>query len=292
LGVATPLRDFDEARLASLRSRFDRLRGDPASPPAVSVIVPVNAKEDLDTVMGVVGDTARYAGPHTLEVVLVVNNYPPDEPPAALGAYEAAGLRTVAIPSAWTEGEVVSFSARLPGVRAAASDRLVLWDADCRVPNPSALIDWYVDQLASGATAAYTHVDYYDLLPLWSVRARIAIHHAARWTKRAVLRVPTLRGSNYAIRRDVLLRLHADGLVGDDLNIGPAVRAGNGRCAYSRRSQLSVFTSGRRFKGGWRKLAHYLRYRLSYNLRVLPVSNEARQARARYHAQNHRQVSR
>lgn len=292
VGVTTPLRDFDEAGLASLRSQFDRIRGDRAAAPAVSVVVPVNAKEDLDTVMGVVGDTARYDGTHTLEVVLVVNNYPLGEPPTALGAYEAAGLRTIALPSAWTEGEVVSFSARLPGVRAAGSNHLVLWDADCRVPDASALIDWYVDQLTSGATAAYTHVDYYDLRALWSVRTRIAVHHASRWVKRSVLRIPTLRGSNYAIRREVLLRLHDDRLVGDDLNVGPAVRATNGVCAYSNQPRLTVLTSGRRFKGGWRKLGHYLRYRLSYNVRVLPVSSAGRKARARYHAQNHRQVSR
>jgi hypothetical protein len=34
---------------------------------------------------------------------------------------------------------------------------------------------------------------------------------------------------------------------------------------------MAVLTSGRMFAGGWRKLWRYLRYRLRYNVRVLPV---------------------
>jgi hypothetical protein len=287
--VTTPLHDFDEEGLASLRSRFEQLRGDHDVPPTVSVVVPVNACEDLSTVMDVVRDTARYGGRHTLEVVLVVNNYPPGAPPAAIDAYEAAGLRVVAVPDVHTPGEAVCFSARLPGLRAAASDHIVFWDADCRVPDPSGLIDWYVDRLSSGAAAAYTHVNYYDFRDLLSVRTRIVAHHGARWVKRAVLHIPTLRGSNYAVRREAMLRLHGNGLLSDDLNVGPAILAERGTCAYSGERQLAVLTSGRRFKGGWRKLGHYLRYRLVYNIRMLPVRPAAK-ARARYHATNPRKV--
>jgi hypothetical protein len=119
--------------------------------------------------------------------------------------------------------------------------------------------------------AAYTHVGYYDLRPVWSVRARIAIHHAARWLKRAVLRIPTIRGSNYAVDRSLFLSLYDRGLLTDDLNVGPAVKAGGGSIAYGRARDLQVLTSGRRFRGGWLKLARYLWYRTRYNIRVLPV---------------------
>jgi hypothetical protein len=289
VGLTKPLDGVDEEWLAALRARFECLRGDPATPPAVSIVVPVNAQEDLATVLGVVEDTARYGGRHTLEVVLVVNNFPPDEPPAALDAYTALGVRTTAVPDVHTPGEAVCFSARLPGLRAAASNHVVFWDADCKVRDPTALLDWYVARLSAGASAAYTRVDYYECRDLWSVRMRILAHHAARWVKRVLLRIPTLRGSNYAVQRATMLRLHDAGLLSDDLNVGPAIRAEGGVCVYSGDRRLAVLTSGRRFKGGWRKLAHYLRYRLGYNVRMLPVGRST-DARARYHTTNSRQA--
>jgi hypothetical protein len=239
--------------------------------------------------MGIVEDAARYGGRHTLEVVLVVNNYLPDEPPDAVDAYTELGLRTVTVPNVHTPGEAVCFSARLPGLRSAASDHVVFWDADCKVSDPTAVVDWYVARLSAGASAAYTRVDYYEFRDLWSVRLRIVAHHGARWVKRAVLRIPTLRGSNYAVQREAMLRLHDAGLLSDDLNVGPAMRAAGGTCVYSGDRRLAVLTSGRRFTGGWRKLAHYLRYRLVYNVRMLPVGPAAK-ARARYHATNSRKA--
>ena len=43
---------------------------------------------------------------------------------------------------------------------------ILLFDADCRIPNPTALFDWYAKQFERGARVAYTRVDYYDLRPL------------------------------------------------------------------------------------------------------------------------------
>jgi Glycosyltransferase like family 2 len=248
-----------------------RLRGDPSAAPDGSIVVPVNAKADLENVLANLAEVTRYRGTHSFEVVLVINNYPEQDPPVELETYARAGMGVVGIPSVWRTGEVVSFTARIPGARAAASERTIHLDADCRIPDPSALFDWYLEEFERGVQAAYTHVDYYDLSPLWSVRARIVVHHLARWIKRVVLRIPTLRGSNYAIERSLFLRLYDQGLLTDDLNVGPSVKAAGGRISYSRAKELRVLTSGRRFRGGWRKLAHYLRYRLLYNIRVLPV---------------------
>jgi hypothetical protein len=262
--------------LDRLGVELKRLRGDRAALPDASVIVPVNAQEDLRNVLRIVEDIARYEGDATFEVVLVINNYPVEEPPRELGAYARAGMRTVGVPDVRRPGEVVSFTARVPGAREASSDITVHFDADCRIPNPSALLTWYVDQLRNGAQAAYSRVEYYDLRPLWSVRARIAVHHAARWMKRVVLRIPTVRGSNYAVDRTLFLRLYDDGMLIDDLNVGLAVKAAGGPLAYSGNPELRVLTSGRRFKGGWMKLARYLRYRLLYNLRVLRIPRAGR----------------
>lgn len=269
--------------LERLREDLARLRGDTASPPDASVVVPVNAQADLETVLGVVGKVAGYHGERSFEVVLVINNYPPGKPPPEIEAYAGAGMRVVAVPSVWREGEAVCLTARVPGARAAFSERVILFDADCLILNPTRVLDWYVEQFERGAQAAYTHVGYYDLRPLWSVRTRIAAHHLARWAKRVILRIPTTRGSNYAVDRSVFLRLYEQGLLVDDLNVGPAVKAAGGRVAYSRARSLRVLTSGRKFRGGWRKLVRYLRYRLLYNVRVLQVRAGDRKGGETYH---------
>jgi hypothetical protein len=262
----------ETASLDRLEVELRRLRGDPAALPDASVVIPVNAQEDLENVLGIIGDVARYEGTATLEVVLVINNYPEDDPPRELETYAHAGVRTVGVPNVRRPGEVVSFTARVPGAQEASSEVTIYFDADCRIPNPSALLTWYVDELKRGAQAAYSRVGYYDLRPLWSVRARIAIHHAARWVKRVLLRIPTVRGSNYAVDRTLFLRLYDEGRLIDDLNVGLAVKTSGGSIAYSGERDLRVLTSGRRFKGGWWKLARYLWYRLAYNLRVMGTS--------------------
>ena len=270
--------------IPELRACVATLRGNTESPPAASVVIPVNAQADLENVLDVVAELGRYDGPHSFEIILVVNNYPEDEPPAALETYQDIGVRAVAVPSAWRAGELVCFTARIPGIRAATADATVHFDADTRIPRPTELLDWYVAQFREGAKAAYTRVGYYDLRPVWSVRARIAAHHAARWIKRAVLRIPTMRGSNYAVSRSGLLPLYDQGLLTDDMNVGPTIKAAGGRVAYSGSKRHVVLTSGRKFHGGWVKLGRYLGYRLLYNVRVLRLrTDRPRAERNPYH---------
>jgi hypothetical protein len=172
-------------------------------------------------------------------------------------------------------GEAPGLSARIRGVREASTENVILFDADCRIPDATALIDWYVDQLEGGAGVAYTHVGYFDYAPLWAIRVRFAVHHASRWFKRVVLRIPTTRGSNYASRRGKLLELYDAGMVADDMNVGPVTKAAGGRIAYSGAGDLQVLTSGRMFSGNWRKLLPYYAYRLAYNIRVIRVRPNA-----------------
>jgi glycosyltransferase involved in cell wall biosynthesis len=266
-----------------LSAGLARLRADSSRAPDASIVIPVNAQGDLDRVLNVVRDVAAYDGARSFEVVLVINNYASEEPPREVEAYERAGIRVVAVPNAWRAGEAVCFSARVPGVRAASSDWIVLFDADTRVPNPRAVLDWYVDQFAGGAAAAYTHVGHYDVRPMWSVRARVASHHLARWGKRVVLRIPTTRGSNYGVDRTVFLPLYERGLLADDLNVGPTVKSAGRRVAYSGSRELRVLTSGRKFQGGWRRLARYLRYRFLYNLRLIRARGKGGRRGNPYH---------
>jgi hypothetical protein len=267
---------------ADLGAELGRMRGDRALPPDASIAIPVNAQADLQNVLVVLSDIARYRGKRAFEVVLVINNYPEDDPPEEIATYAAAGMRVVSVPNVWRAGEAICLSARVPGIRAAEAERILLFDADCRIPEPTVLLDWYVDQFTSGAKVAYTRVGHYDLRPLWSVRARMAAHHGARWIKRVLLRIPTTRGSNYGVDRTAFLRAYEGGLLADDLNVGPAVKAAGGRIVYAGSPRLQVLTSGRKFRGGWRRLARYLRYRLLYNVRVLRTQAQER-AKSSYH---------
>ena len=257
-----------------LRGAMSRLRGDPALPPDVSMIVPVNAREHLAAVRELLADVASYGGQHTLEMILVINNYPGDRPPPELEAFRHMGVQVLAIPNVRRTGEEVALSARFMGLEIAGAEHTIHFDADCRVPNATALIDWYVEQLSGGAQLAYTNTQYHGLSPSAAMRVRIMAHHLARWIKRVVLGTPTARGSNFALRRSFGLPLRDDPrLSGQELRWGPAVRAAEGRVVYSGRPDLVLLTSGRKIEDGWRNLLIYLWWRLRYNwhwLRTAP----------------------
>lgn len=264
---------IDEQGLAA---RIARLSAADGANVAASIVIPVNAEADLDNVVTLLGDLARYDGPDRFEIVLVVNNYDPEGPPAGIERLRGLGCRVLAVPAVERRpGDAIALAARVPGARAASADALILLDADCRVPNATALLDWYVESFRRGAAAAYTRVGYHSLRRHPSVRARMAAHHAARWFKRVVLRVPTLRGSNHALRRDLFLGLYEGGYVADELNLGPSIRHFGGRVVYSGQPEHEVLTSGRMFRGGWSRLARYLRYRLGLNVRMLAVRSDA-----------------
>lgn len=248
-----------------LGTEIRRLRGDPARDPDGSVVVPVNAQGDVDSLFVLLGDLARYRGTYAIEVVPVLNNYPPDDVPSAIGELRRLGVAVVALPDARRPGEKVGFSARMPGVSAARSAVTIHLDADCRVPDPTALIDHYVTCLRSGASLAYTPVGYYDTPGGLAVRVRIAIHHFTRWIKRNVLRMPTPRGSNYALDRSLMLSLYGTGQLIEDFNIGPNIKAMAASHRYSGHRNLVVLTSGRKLGATWKRLYTYVRWRLRFN---------------------------
>jgi hypothetical protein len=237
----------------------------------LSVVVPVNAQGDLDNVLTLLRDLTKYRGPHTVETILVVNNFPEGKPPRRLKELRRHADAVLAIPDVRRLGEAIGFSARVPGVRAASSEFVVLLDADCRVPNPTQLLNWYMAQLRGGAQAAYTHVAFHSYEKAPTIYTYLFIHHFVRWVKRRILRIPTTRGSNYAVRRTALLELYDAGLLADEMNVGPTFKRLKGKVAYGSGRRLAVLTSARMFRPGWHLLGPYLLYRLRYNMRVLPV---------------------
>jgi len=258
--------------LTHLQAGLQRLRGNAQAPVTASIVIPVNAQGDLENVLQLVADIVRYQGQHLLEVILVINNYPPNAPPVETKTYSQLGLKILSLPSVRQPGEAIGFSARVAGAQIATGEYVLLFDADCRIPNPNALIDWYIQQLSWGANVAYTHVDYYGLQAHWSIRLRMSIHHGARWMKRKLLRIPTTRGSNYAVQRTMLLGLYQIGLLADEMNVGPTFKRIGSNVAYSGDPSLRVLTSGRMINPrNLQRVFRYFKYRLFYNLRVIRV---------------------
>ena len=258
-----------------LKTFFEKYRGPQGKAPDASIVIPVKAQGDQETVLGVLNDIAQYSGKHTFEVILALNNFPPGQEPDEIELFRSMGILVNPTPSVRRPEEAVCFSARMTGILAANTDYLLLFDADCRIPNATALIDWYVERLQQGAGLAYTHVGYFDLKNDPSVWARIAAHHGARWVKRQLLGIPTTRGGNYAVNRTKMLWYYDHKFLSDDLNVGPTFKAGGLPIVYSGKHNLTVLTSGRVFRGGWIKLVRYLMYRLRYNLKLLPVGPNA-----------------
>ena len=255
---------------SGLADDLQRLRRVVHFPPYASIIVPVNAQKDILRVLTLLEDLSHYKGSRAIEIILVINNYPEDHPPEEIDGYRQLGIQILEIPKVEHRGGV-ALAARIPGIVAAQSERILLFDADCRINDPTSLLDWYLDQLDAGVDLAYTHVDYFDLPPGLAIKARMWIHHAIRWFKRVLLGIPTSRGSNYAIRRQLILDLFERQRIRYDIHIGPAVKATGGKAAYSAAKQHVVWTSGRFFSNSWRELFAYLVWRTGYYLRVKPT---------------------
>lgn len=254
----------------SLHEQLLRLRGNRAFYPDASIVIPVNAQKDLVNIPHLLSDLTHYSGGKQLEIILVVNNYPDEHPPREIEMYRHLDLPVIGIPRVEHEGGV-AIAARIPGVRIAQSSNVLLFDADCRIPNPTALINWYIQKFEEGYDLAYTHVDYTDLPAGLSVKARMFVHHVSRWFRRQVLGIPTSRGSNYAIHKKLILHLFAEGRIPYDIHVGPLVKSIGGKIAYSGAKELVVLTSGRFFTPGWKVLVEYLVWRTGYYRRILKM---------------------
>ena len=154
-----------------LREVTGRLRAESNGPPDATIVIPVNAKADLDEVHAVLMDIGRYEGRRSLEILLVVNNYPAQDPPKEILSFRQAGVAVVAVsdlrqlvtgesclapggdPATVAELHRAGLimAARIAGLRQASSDNVIFLDADSRLPAPTVLIDWFIDQLSNGA---------------------------------------------------------------------------------------------------------------------------------------------
>jgi hypothetical protein len=258
----------------AMKEHLLRLQGEPALPPETSVVIPVNARNDLQNVLHLVKDITAYQGKHRLEIILVINNYPPDLPPEEIGKYRALGLCVLAFPKTEERSEIF-LTARIPGVRNASSECTIRFDADCRLPDATHLIDWHIQQFDMGFQLAYTYVGYYDLPASLAMKSRMNLYNTFRWFKRVVLRIPVSRGSNYAILRSRMLKLYNRGLLNYDIKVGTMIKSIGGKISYSGEKILTVLTSGRNFRGDWKELFEHIGWRFGYYQRLAPLRPEA-----------------
>ncbi|HXE81268.1 MAG TPA: glycosyltransferase [Vicinamibacterales bacterium] len=270
--TATRVDPRDLTATSRTAAALTRLLAEGISTPDVSIVIPVNARSDLECVMNPLGNIAAYTGRYRIEVILVINNYPPDDPPdAAIDSFRRMGIRVIAVPSARRPGEVVIVSARALGAREARAPITVHFDADCRIRDATALIDAYVHRMRRGAHVAYSRVGHYEVRRKLGVYVKLGLHHSIRWVKRNIFRIPTTRGSNYAVDRALFLRLYDEGRLSVDMQLGPAARLAGAKVAYLGGRRLSVDTSARRFQGRWGRMIPYLVQRLRYNLHAIPT---------------------
>ena len=253
-----------------------RLRGNPSVQPGAAIIVPVNAQKDLENFYSLLEDLVKYHGNYSCEVIPIINNYPAGDPPPDIEYLSRLGLRVISIPDVRKTGETVSFSARVPGVQAACMENTIHFDADCRIPNITPLLDYYIEQLNAGNMLVYTPVDFFDLPGELVIRIRVAMHHLARSLKRNILKIPTPRGSNYAVNRALFLQLYETGRLRDDIQLGPNIKAMGCKHQYGAAREMTVLTSGRKIRKSWLRIFRYIYRRLLFNLRYIRDTEAAR----------------
>lgn len=263
-----PIDQFDNVNINFIPF-IAQLRGDTSTSPDASIVIPVNARADLKRVLNILLDIISYKGTFSIELIFVINNYNPESPPVEIERFRSLGICVIDIPHIEFSEFTDTVPIRAIGARAAKSDVIISFDADCRLNNATVLIDWYIEQFRNGVNLAYTHVDYYELPNGLSVNFRMFIHHFSRWLRRTILRIPTNRGSNYAIRRSVFLDLFDRGLiVSSEVRLGLAIKSAGGKIVYSPSRNMTVLTSGRWLSGGWQELIQYLIWRTGYYFRV------------------------
>jgi hypothetical protein len=258
-----------------LREGVFHLLGDALLRPSGSIVIPINACEDVNNFIQTMTDIVKYKGKHTFEIITVINNYPEYDPPCEIEIFSKLGLQVLNIPNICIPGVSIPISARALGVEAASSDVIILFDADCRIPNITPLLDHYVEKINSGYLLAYTNVHFSDLPRGNTVPIRVRFHHLARSIKRNVLKIPTSRGSNYAINRAIFLKLYETKKLRHDIQIGPNVKALGGKCSYSDDRNLSVLTSARKMRTGLWRIVRYVLRRLLSNLTYIRDTSAA-----------------
>lgn len=249
--------------------------------PDLAIIVPVNARGDLSKTLDLLADIAHYEGRLRFQIILVVNNFDPDNPPEqAMKTYRNWGVQTLS--SATLDGNTgvpPALRARMLALPMARTVNCVFFDADCRIPDATACFNWYHQALCESAVMlAYTKVDYYNWPShRFAMRVWLHVHHLWRAFKRICLQVPTPRGSSYGINRDLKRQLFEDGYLADETGLGRVVKAFGHQSMYTGNDDCKVLTDGRMFENAQahKLFTRYAMRRLRINLVSMVVRPDA-----------------
>jgi hypothetical protein len=255
-----------------LRRHMQRLRGTAEADPNASLIVPISARSGFSLIQGLIGDLARYRGSYTLEIILMVAASLAGSAPEEIEHLRGLGLQVIAAPEGGQNWEAVQLEARAQGVEAARAGITLHFSPDARLPDATALIDWYIQSLYSVYQLAYSQISYYGLPDGMNTRLSLALVDTFRKVKRVLLGVPTTRGSNYAINRHLFLKLYESGKLTVDLPVGLAVRLAEARSRYSSERRLQVYLSAHKYSPQSLLNLHRILRRLRYNLRAIPLT--------------------
>mgnify|MGYP002624268000 CR=1 FL=1 len=261
--------------------------------PDAAIIIPVNARCDLCRVVDLLEDIARYDGPDRFQILLVVNNYDPDHPPTEhLELYSRLGVQTVAVTELPGDSRISpALRARMLALPYTNTRACIFFDADCRIPDPGRCLGWYCQSFRDpDVMLAYTKVGYYNWPDRLPVQLWLAVHYGWRAFKRNCLRVPTPRGSSYAIDRNLKQRLFEDGYLADETALGRLVKGFGYRSSYTRAKSCRVLTDGRVFQRArvHRLFTKYAFRRLKINVNNLIIRQDAARYTGRKGQESHK----
>ncbi len=262
-----PYGPLTDSQFAELRRRLPRLWSPAQADPNASVIVPVGSPAELKQVFCLLSDLSHYRGSYSLECLLALPAGQPWLPPERLALLDSLGLRVV-FTSARGRG---GLAARGCAAQAARAGILLHFAADTRLPDPTALVDWYVRSLFGKFQLAYSRVDFYGLPGSPGVRLSLFVLNGLRALKRRLLGVPTPRGSNYAITRSLFLDLYEAGTLSEEHPVGLAARLAQARSRYAADRRLRAYIPAHKFSPRTLLSPARILRRLRANLRALPA---------------------
>lgn len=219
--------------------------------PSLAIVIPVNAKGDLNNVLLLLQDISKYAGKNRFQVILVVNNYPPEAPPSDfLDLYRAAGAEVLALPVlVGHAGIPPGLKARMAALQTVQCRAAVFFDADCRIPHPTKCLDWYAHAFTDPSTKlAYTRIAYFNWPSGVGMWLWLRVHYLWRWTKRNLLRVPTPQGASYAMDQKLKCQLYEQGYLADETAIGRLAQSFKHKTVYNGSRSCQITTDARMYE--------------------------------------------
>lgn len=248
--------------------------------PDTAIIIPVNAQGDLQKVLDLLEDISQYQGEDRFHIILVVNNFDPEQPPTAeLELYEQLGVQTVSVPELGGHAGIPpALRARMYGLPYAKVRACCFFDADCRIPDPTSCLKWYCESFRDAEVMlAYTKIGYYNWPRRLGMRAWLLVHYTWRAFKRRCLRIPTPQGASYGIDRDLKKELFDGGYLADETAIGRLVKAFGHKTVFAGETSRRVMADGRMYQNAsaFRLFTGYAFRRLRINLNSMFVRRDA-----------------